>query len=131
MSQGEKNETGNTIAEGRIAPRREMVRLVWYKILEDGPEEEQGGTGAACEGISKMCDISASGMGLYVAEQLPIGRIIFTEVSTRSFTFSAVGRIVYSKAQEDGFFRIGINFLIVPPNDRWYLIRHFKDDGKA
>ncbi len=127
MSQGGRNdEADKSIEDERTAPRKDLVQLVWYKVLDVDPE----GMDPAPEGISKMCDISATGIGLQVTHPLPIGNFIFTEISTRSFTLSAVGRIVYSRLEEGGLFRIGIHFLVIPPNDRWYLFKFFKGDGK-
>ena len=101
----------------RQSRRLQSVSFIWYKILRDEAEQED----PADEGISKMCDISKSGVGLYVMRPMPVDKTVFIEITTKSFNFSAVGRIRYSRASDRGYFRIGIRFIAIPPNDRLLL----------
>jgi c-di-GMP-binding flagellar brake protein YcgR len=111
----------------RKAERHPIINFVWYKVLENNSEK----LAKSPEGISKMCDISATGIGLYVTEIVPVGKNVFMEVIADKFNLSMIGEIVHSRVEEDGYFRLGISFVVVPPNDRLLLSRMFGgSDGK-
>jgi len=105
----------------QAAVRYTTVNFVWYQVLSDEIGKEQ----SKFEGIAKSCDISVSGVGLLVPNGLPVGRMVFIEIATKTFNMSAVGKIVYSNPTEGATQRVGIQFLVVPPNDRLLLVKHF------
>lgn len=113
--------------ERRCSARLPVVKLVWYKILED----EWDDSDSSIEGVSKMCDISHNGVGLVVTQNLPLGKHIFVEVTSYKFSVSAVGVVVYNKEQGKGFYRIGIRFKIMPPNDKLTLDGFIKNYDKG
>lgn len=98
----------------RIAPRHPTVNFIWYKELID----EDVDTTVPAEGISRSCDISKTGLGLYTANPLTKERLIFVEMVAKEFNLSAVGKIVHVKQMKDGLYRAGIHFLAIPPTDR-------------
>lgn len=116
------------VSEGdrRVATRHITVKFVWYKVLPLKPDGEDFPN----EGISKTCDISETGMGLHVPRGLPIGRQIFIEINTKEFNLSAVGTIIYSRATMEGYHRVGVHFIVIPPNDRLLLSKHLSRDEK-
>lgn len=103
--------------ERRRSTRLPIINLVWFKILEDEWEE----TESSMEGVSKMCDISHNGVGLVTTKDLPLSKHIFVEVTSQKFSVSAVGVVVFKTRQGPGFYRIGIRFKIMPPNDKLTL----------
>jgi hypothetical protein len=116
----------DSVSEGdrRVAIRHITVKFVWYKVLP----QESDGEDFPNEGISKTCDISETGIGLHVPRGLPLGRQIFIEINTKEFNLSAVGKIIYSKATMEGYHRVGVHFVVIPPNDLLLLKKHFKRD---
>ncbi len=101
--------------ESRRAHRSKIVKFIWYKILEELPDS----TGD--EGIAYSCDLSRTGVGIYISRSLPINKKIFLEISLGDQTLSGVGLIAYSKMGAEGKYRIGVRFLVLPPNDRILL----------
>lgn len=118
----------DSVLEGdrRVASRHTTVKFVWYKVLP----LESNGEDFPNEGISKTCDISETGIGLHVPRGLPNGRQIFIEINTKEFNLSAVGKIIYSRATMEGYHRVGVHFLVVPPSDRLLLAKHFGKNEK-
>lgn len=110
--------------ERRITRRIPLVRFVWYKVLDRELDEVE----RSLEGISKSCDISETGVGLYTTQHIPIGTPIFLEIATKRFNLSCIGKVAYSRNADGKFFRIGIRFVLLPPNDRVLLIEHFVKD---
>lgn len=93
----------------RQAPRNPMIRFVWYRVLvEDGP---------AAEGVARSCDVSNSGIGIQTTREIPPGATLFVEIAAQDFNLSAVGRVVHCAARGDTY-RVGIAFVVIPPNDR-------------
>ncbi|MBN2496115.1 MAG: PilZ domain-containing protein [Deltaproteobacteria bacterium] len=125
MSQDDDTRAYGSGRRPGVATRYPTVNFVWYSILDD----ESDGEELPSEGISKTCDISASGVGILVPRPLPVGKRIFLEVATKEFNLSAVGRVVYSKASMEGYYRVGVQFMVIPPNDRLRLARHFRSNG--
>jgi hypothetical protein len=112
--------------DNRQYQRRPVVRFIWYKLLEDDNETSEYNS----EGISKTCDISSSGIGIYVTTELPLGKLIFIEVAAHEFGISAVGKITNVRPSAKKYFRVGIHFTIVPPNDRLKLGEFLGSHGK-
>jgi len=105
--------------ERRRSIRLPVINLVWYKTVES----EWSDSGAAVEGVSKMCDISHNGVGLLTTQDLPLGKFVFLEVMGQKFNVSGVGVVVFRTKQGKNFWRIGIRFTIMPPNDKVVLDR--------
>ena len=126
MTSDEGKKESVSTADRRVASRYSTVRFVWYQILK----MDSDGENFPSEGISKTCDISETGIGLHAPRALPVGRIVFVEIATTEFNLSAIGKIVYSRPTPEGYHRIGVNFTIVPPNDRLLLMRYFGSHEK-
>lgn len=107
--------------ERRIAKRHSLVRFVWYKVLTNEFDQLE----SSLEGISKSCDISETGVGLYTTSPIPIGTPVFLEIATLKFNISCIGKVAYSRQSENNYFRIGVRFVLLPPNDRILLVEHF------
>jgi hypothetical protein len=105
--------------ERRCSVRLPVITLVWYKTVES----EWSDSGSAIEGVSKMCDISHNGVGLLVTQDLPLGKFVFLEVTGQKFNVSGVGVVVYKTREGKKYWRIGIRFTIIPPNDKIILDR--------
>jgi len=113
----------------RTAPRYQAVKFIWYKVVEDDIDN----ISETSAGISRTCDISASGVGLYTTELLPVGKLIFIELVTGDFNLSAIGKIVHVKPSKNDLYRAGVLFLVIPPNDRYLfgkLLKHYRDTGR-
>ena len=106
----------------RTSVRYHIVDLTWYKTLDVHSETDS-------EGISKMCDLSETGIGLHLTQPLAIGELIFIEVASGKLNLSAVGRIIHQQGAEKGRYRIGVRFEVVPPNDRMALAKYFAKRG--
>jgi hypothetical protein len=124
MSPGDDKAAGASGIENRLAARHTTVNFIWYKIIEDSDDSKQSD-----EGISKSSDISETGVGMLVTRLIPKGKKVFVEIATKDFNISAVGQIVYTKYEGEGFYRVGIQFLAVPPNDLLLLKKHFGKHG--
>ena len=124
----EKEEKADSRGSPRkIATRYTTVNFVWYQVLGDLDAVQED----VVEGIAKSSDISTSGVGLLVPTGLPVGRLVFLEIATKTFNLSAVGKVVYSNLLEGGTQRAGIQFLVIPPNDRLLLLKHFGSHGES
>ena len=103
--------------ERRSSPRLVLVRFIWYKVIqEEWPSDQE-----PQEGISKMCDISRTGVAVQVTKPIGAGKRVFLEISTTKDNLSAVGQVTHSRPTGDGLYRVGIHFLAIPPNDRLAL----------
>lgn len=107
--------------ERRITKRHSLVRFVWYKVID----KEFNQLESSLEGISKSCDISETGVGLYTTSHIPVNTPVFLEIATLKFNISCIGKIAYSRPSENNYFRVGVRFVLLPPNDRILLIEHF------
>jgi hypothetical protein len=116
--------TDTSEAERRRASRYALVHFVWFKVVEDEP----GKVEESLEGICKIADVSETGMGLYATAPMPVGKTAFFEIVTRHFSLSCVGKFVYSRKADDRYYRVGVRFAIVPPNDRLLLGQYFSSD---
>ena len=99
----------------RETHRQQVVRFVWYRLLE--------AEGIEAEGVGRSCDISVGGLGMYTSRPLPQDALVFLEIATRDFNLSAVGRVRHSSPAEGDTHRVGVSFIVVPPNDRVLLKR--------
>jgi hypothetical protein len=108
-------------AERRITKRHSLVRFVWYKVLSNEFDQLE----SSLEGISKSCDISETGVGLYATSHIPVNTPVFLEIATLKFNISCIGKVAYSRQSEKNYFRIGVRFVLLPPNDRILLVEHF------
>jgi len=104
-------------SDPRVAARQELVRFVWYSVIS----EQAGAEQSAAEGLSRTCDISQTGIGLWTITPLPPGASVFLEIALTTFTMSAVGKVMNGNVDQDGWYRAGIQFRVVPPNDRLRL----------
>jgi len=107
----------STGAERREAARHAITQFVWFKVIEEDPDK----TKESQEGISKMCDISETGVGLYTTTPIGVGKTAFVEIRMGDFNISGVGQVAYSRKADERYYRIGIRLTIVPPNDRFLL----------
>ena len=117
MNQGDANSAGRVRPNRRKAKRHPKVSFVWYQCVDE----------ALAPGISKMCDISTTGLGLYVPREIPVGKTLFLEITLAgsSETLSMLGRIVRAVPQGDQGTYLGIEFTVVPPNHQLKLARLF------
>lgn len=99
----------------RQTHRQQVVRFVWYRLLE--------GEGSEAEGVGRSCDISVGGVGMITPRPLPLDALVFLEIATREFNLSAVGRVRHSAPADGDTHRVGVSFVVVPPNDRVLLKR--------
>jgi c-di-GMP-binding flagellar brake protein YcgR len=112
---------GISEAERRRASRYALVHFVWFKVVEEEPDKTEG----SLEGVCKIADVSQTGMGLYATVAVPVGKTAFFEIVTRHFSLSCVGQFVYSRKADERYYRVGVRFAIVPPNDRLLLDQYF------
>jgi hypothetical protein len=117
MSRTENDPNEPTGPERRSEPRLTLVRFIWYKVIEEDPASGE----EPREGISRMCDISKTGVGIQLTQPIAAGKRVFLEVSTTKENLSAVGQVAHSRPTAEGLFRVGIHFLAIPPNDRLAL----------
>lgn len=119
-------------ANQRREDRHPLVRFIWYKLideLEEPPSKEEADWAQEKnEGIAHSCDISMGGVGITITYPYPVGARVFIEIAAGSFNISAVGMVVYINPKGDKQYRVGIQFLVVPPNDR-VLLRKICDRG--
>jgi hypothetical protein len=108
-------------SERRSGQRHPFVALVWFCRL--GPEDDD--SKQLIDGLAKTADVSSTGLGFDSNEPIPPGERIFLEVSVRKVSVSCVARVVHCGFRRGGRFRIGVRFLIVPPNDRLVLRTQF------
>lgn len=117
MSSRDNKQSEPPGTDRRSSPRISLVRFIWYKVID----QEQLPDGGTREGISRMCDISKTGVGLYVTQPIDAGKRVFLEVATTKENLSAVGQVANARPTADGLFRVGIHFIAIPPNDRLAL----------
>ncbi len=110
----------------RSSKRHSAVDFVWYKVLKEKGSEQY----SSLEGVSKMCDISKTGIGIYVTQKLPVGQYVFLELAANKLNLSAVGEIVSDIRIKENYYRVGIRFTIIPPNDRMTLTTVLKENEK-
>ncbi len=103
--------------ERRRYRRHSAVDFVWYKVVP----ETGGELADSAEGLSNMCDISKTGIGLYVTQSFALGTMVFLELSGKKLSLSAVGEVVSEIRIRENYYRTGIHFKIMPPNDRMTL----------
>jgi hypothetical protein len=126
------SETGTSLPNSesdedrRRANRYRLIHLVWFKIIEKDASENR----TSLDGICKIADISETGMGLYSAVPVPEKKMAFFEIVTKDFSISCVGEIVYARKADDRYYRIGVRFAVVPPNDRLLLSEYFGRERK-
>ena len=100
--------------------RANYVKFAWYGTVHDasiGSEEEPD----CPEGISKTCDISSTGIGIQVADPIALRTLVFIEIATDQANLRGVGKIANSWQVQSGLHRVGIRWLVVPPNDQLLL----------
>lgn len=103
----------------RRSKRHVMVNFVWYKTLPDNTTDTDH------EGISRSTNLSLHGIGLVTTVELPVGKILFMEIVTRNFNISAVGKVVHLKPIKKNAYQLGVEFVILPPDDLMLLNKHF------
>jgi c-di-GMP-binding flagellar brake protein YcgR len=127
MSSNENNRNEPSGHERRSSPRVPLVRFIWYKVIK----EEQQANEESREGISRMCDLSRTGVGIYVTQPIDAGKRVFLEVATTKENLSALGQVVNTRPTDDGLYRVGIHFIAIPPNDRLALDNLLGRDEQA
>lgn len=125
MSHDENNQNEPSGPERRSSERISLVRFIWYKVID----EEHRADEKPREGISRMCDISKTGVGIYVTQPIAAGTRVFLEVSTTGENLSAVGQVANTRPTPQGLYRVGIHFIAIPPNDRLALDNLLGRDG--
>lgn len=113
MAEGEQGR------DQRQAERRVFINFVWYHCI---PTDETQGTPIE-HGIARSCDLSQSGCGIVVPDRLEPGRRVFLEILSSGGSLSLVGRVMYCREQDGGFFRVGIRIELIPPTDLTALSR--------
>lgn len=103
----------------RRSHRRPLVRFIWFMLIEDALDIELDPS-TPIEGIAHSCDISAGGVGITIPHRYPIAAKLFVEIAAGSFNISAVGRVAHVMPVGEHF-RLGIEFVVMPPNDRLLL----------
>ena len=112
-----------TKGDKREDVRHPVINFVWYKLLEGTKQ----GIIESPEGVSQMCDISPAGIGLYVAQDIPIGSLMFLEVILNKMHIGIIGEVAHSRNEKEGYYRVGINFLVIPPNNRLRLHKYLEE----
>jgi hypothetical protein len=92
--------------------RQSLVRFTWYRVLPEGE-----GSSRDDQGISRTCDVSLGGLGLRLTRPLAVGAKLFLEMALGERTLSAVGMVMHARPRSGGGYRIGVKFLVMPPND--------------
>jgi hypothetical protein len=108
----------------RRAKRHTLVRFVWFRIIDEYDAQD-----APLEGIAHSCDIARGGIGVVTAHPYPLGTRLFVEIATRDRSISAVGEVVHSMPTRDENYRVGVRFVVVPPNDRILLRQLCTEEG--
>ena len=116
MSREQRNPDDAVLSnQPRRDSRYPKVNFVWFHLL--GKE----GNAPDAEGICKMTDLSENGIGILLTTPLKRDSRIFLSINTKSENICLCGRVVYSRPVEEGFFRAGIEFEMVPPQHRMFL----------
>lgn len=113
---GEAGPAEQADPDRRAARRVRLLKFAWYCGLE-------GAAGTRLEGLARSCDVSVSGVALWVAQPVPVGTRLFVEIVSGELCLSAVGLVVRSVAADGGQVQLGIHFQVVPPNDQVALTR--------
>jgi c-di-GMP-binding flagellar brake protein YcgR len=114
MNEKNKKSLEQEGAERRQSPRYFSTNFTWFKIIDSTGQD-------STEGISKSFDISLTGIGLHHSQGLSSGKYIFLEIVRKAACICVAGKIVYSKKENDNFFRVGVEFVVVPPNSKVQL----------
>lgn len=104
-------------SERRRAERRQYVAFVWYRLIANDDDEPTQ------EGIGHSTDLSMQGLGIVAPRALEMGRKFFMKIKAPKGTISAVAVVVNSREHEEGTYRIGFRFEILPPSDLPILSR--------
>ena len=103
----------------RIKPRVVLNLFLWYRILGDLEDSEES-LEPPEEGLARVVDLSAEGVGFVSTKVLPTGGWIFLEITSPRGNLSVVGKL-RSCAKTGQQYRIGVLFKVIPPNDRSLL----------
>jgi c-di-GMP-binding flagellar brake protein YcgR len=101
----------------RTARRVQLLKLAWFCTVDTEAANK-------AEGLAQSCDVSLSGVGMRVAQTVRVGTRVFIEIVSRDLCLSALGVVMRSIAVENGQTLLGIQFEVVPPNDRMSLTRY-------
>ena len=96
----------------RRSKRQSFIAFAWYHLITDEVVSEE-----ELHGLAHSCDVSREGLGLVASRSLPPHQKVFLKVVTSKGSFSAVGRVANCTALDDGRYRIGVRFEILPPSD--------------
>lgn len=100
----------------RLRKRNATTLFVWYVSLNPAADNSGGH-------IAHTADVSTSGIGIHSAIELSIGELLFCELTGSQGNVSAVGRVMHCKQVDGKYYRVGVRFEVVPPNDRPILAR--------
>ncbi len=100
----------------RQRKRHATTLFVWYVRLKAAADNPKGH-------LAHTADVSTSGLGIHSAVELPIDDLLFFELTGSQGNVSAVGRVMHCTHVEDKYYRVGVRFEVVPPNDRPILAR--------
>ena len=111
--------------ERRASGRFNTAAFIWYAVI--GATKTDEGEGETEDGNLATCvDLSATGVGFLSIRPMASGVRIFLVVAIRGGELAAVGRVAHSRPLDDGRFRIGVRFEIIPPTHRPTLERLVK-----
>ncbi len=120
-------EEGSDRRKRRRVP---YIKFAWYRTVHDtsmGSEEDPD----SLEGISRTCDISRTGIGIVVARPIAVGTLVFVEIATDQTNLSGIGKVMNSARIQSGMHRVGIHWLVVPPNDELLLGQMCEEDDQG
>lgn len=100
----------------RVLARHATTLFVWYVQLSVAADHPKGH-------LAHTADISGSGLGIRSTVELPVGELLFLELTGSLGNVSAVGRVVHCSLIDGTHYRVGVRFEVVPPNDRPILER--------
>ncbi|MFC1609928.1 PilZ domain-containing protein [Myxococcota bacterium] len=100
--------------------RKNLTRFVWYQTIEavgDGP----------IEGLSYSVDASRGGLGLVVSDPIPVDSLVMVMMVFHSnqYNLAAVCRVAFAREQADGTHRLGLEYVVLPPDARQFLADNF------
>jgi len=84
-------------------PRVNILRFITYVNLE-GDEQKTPVS------LGRTLNISATGVGMEVCQQVSVGSIMEMEIALNQETLSVIGTVVHASELGEGMYSIGIQF---------------------
>jgi hypothetical protein len=116
----DKPTAATPVEDQRKHERHEKTAFVWYQIIAGLPGEE------GRQGLCYSVDVSQGGIGMTVANEIPQGTLLMVEAVVGPHTVPAVCRSAHCRGDDSGLFKVGLQFVAVPPDARRLLSSHFK-----